>query len=109
MSLIHARVIQHWSPVVTLSLFPSLVSAGVIDEAQPLSVGLANILDFLLSIIGVVAIIGLVIAGGLYFFAAGDMRQLALAKKMTLAAVTGIVIALGGYVLIRTIATFIAG
>lgn len=82
--------------------------AGPIDEAQPLSVGLTNILDFLLAIIGVVAIIGLVMAGLLYFFAAGDMRQIALAKKATLAGVTGIVIALGGYVVIRAIASFIA-
>ncbi|MGB4834348.1 MAG: hypothetical protein WBP40_04925 [Candidatus Moraniibacteriota bacterium] len=97
------------SIIFSSTLFPRSVFAGVIDEAQPLSVGLAKILDFLLSIIGVVAIIGLVIAGLLYFFAAGDMRQLALAKKATLAAITGIVIALGGYVLIRTIATFVAG
>ncbi len=93
----------------TLALmFPVFVHAGPIDEAQPLSVGLTNILDFLLAIIGVVAIIGLVLAGSLYFFAAGDMRQVALAKKATLAGVTGIVIALGGYILIRTIAVFIA-
>jgi hypothetical protein len=90
------------------SLFPISVKAGPIDEAQPLSVGLANILDFLLLIIGVVAIIGLVIAGSLYFFASGDMRQIALAKKATFAGVTGIVIALGGYVVIRAIAAFIA-
>ena len=93
------------SLVLTL---PMRVNAGPIDEAQPLSVGLANILDFLLAIVGVIAIIGLVIAGCLYFFAAGDMRQIALAKKATLAGITGVVIALGGYVLIRTIATFIA-
>ena len=97
------------SIIFSSTLFPRSVFAGVIDEAQPLSVGLAKILDFLLSIIGVVAIIGLVIAGLLYFFAAGDMRQIALAKKATLAAITGIVIALGGYVLIRTIAGFVAG
>ncbi len=95
--------------MASLSLIPTRVWAGVIDEAQPLSVGLNNILDFLLSIIGVVAIIGLVIAGGLYFFAAGDMRQIALAKKATLAAITGIIIALGGYVFIRTLAGFFAG
>lgn len=89
-------------------LFPALVKAGPIDEAQPLSVGLLNILDFLLAVIGVVAIIGLVIAGFLYFFAAGDMRQITLAKKATLAGITGIVIALGGYALIRTITVFIA-
>lgn len=87
---------------------PAVVMAGVIDEAQPLSVGLTNILDFLLSIIGVVAIIGMVIAGFLYFFAAGDMRQIMLAKKATFAGITGIVVALGGYLLIRTIATLIA-
>lgn len=102
------RYTKHWFLVIVFGLTPFLVRAGVIDEAQPLSVGLTNILDFLLSIIGVVAIIGLVIAGGLYFFAAGDMRQIALAKKATLASITGIVIALGGYVLIRTIATFVA-
>jgi hypothetical protein len=87
---------------------PIAVSAGPIDEAQPLSVGLTNILDFLLSIIGVVAIIGLIVSGFLYFSAVGDMRQIALAKKATLASVTGIVIALGGYVLIRAVAAFIA-
>ncbi len=97
-----------FASIVSTFLLPILVKAGPIDEAQPLSVGLANILDFLLAIIGVVAIIGLVMAGFLYFFAAGDMRQVALAKKATLAGVTGIVIALGGYVLIRAIATFIA-
>ena len=91
-----------------LSLLPTVALAGPIDEAQPLSVGLTNILDFLLSIIGVVAIIGMVVAGFLYFFAAGDMRQIMLAKKATLAGITGIVIALGGYLLIRTIVTFIA-
>ena len=93
--------------IVLCASIPVRVSAGVIDEAQPLSVGLTNILDFLLSIIGIVAIIGLVIAGFLYFFDAGDMRQIELAKKATLAAVTGIVIALGGYAFIRTITAFL--
>lgn len=89
-------------------LFPMLVSAGPIDEAQPLSVGLTNILDFLLAIIGVVAIIGLAVAGFLYFFAAGDMRQVALAKKATGAGITGILVALGGYALIRTLAALLS-
>lgn len=86
---------------------PIAASAGVISEAQPLSVGLTNILDFLLSIIGVVAIIGMVVAGFLYFFAAGDMRQIALAKKAFLTGVMGIIIALGGYLFIRSIAAFL--
>lgn len=94
--------------VVVVMLVPFAAFAGVIDEAQPLTVGLTNILDFLLSIVGVVGIIGLVIAGILYFSAAGDMRQLALAKKATLGSITGIIIALGGYALIRTIGVLFA-
>lgn len=93
--------------LIVLLVVPMSVWAGVIDEAQPLSVGLINILDFLLAIVGVVAIIGLTIAGFMYFFAAGDMRQIALAKKVTLSAITGIVIALGSYVLVRTLTSFL--
>ncbi|MFA9262377.1 MAG: hypothetical protein ACEQSB_03415 [Undibacterium sp.] len=87
---------------------PHLVSAGPITNAQPIIVPLTNILNFLLSIVGVVAIIGLVIAGGMYFFAAGDMRQISLAKKMSLASITGIIIALGSYVVLKLIASFLA-
>lgn len=94
--------------LIPVLLFPIWVEAGPIDQAQPLSVGLTNILDFLLAIIGIVAIIGLVTAGSLYFFAAGDMRQIVLAKKATFAGMTGVLIALGGYALIRTIAALIA-
>ena len=82
---------------------PRCSLAGPIADAPPLIVGLTKILNFLLSIVGVVAIIGLVVAGFLYFFAGGDMRQVNLAKKATLGAIAGIVIALGGYVIIRTI------
>lgn len=86
---------------------PSAALAGPISEARPLSEGLTNILNFLLSIVGIVAIIGMVIAGSLYFFAAGDMQRIALAKKTVLASVTGIVIALSGYILIRTVGTLL--
>lgn len=95
--------------LIAVSVFPTSTLAGPIGDAQPLAVGLTNILDFLLAIVGVVAIIGLVLAGLLYFFAAGDMRQVALAKRALQAGIVGIVIALGGYILIRTLATFIAG
>lgn len=89
-------------------LIPHFVGAGPITNAQPITIALTNILNFLLSIVGVVAIIGLVIAGGMYFFAAGDMRQISLAKNMTLASITGLVIALGSYVVIKLIASFLS-
>lgn len=92
----------------TSILVPLRASAGPILSAQPITVPLTNILNFLLSIVGVVAIIGLVIAGGMYFFAAGDMRQISLAKNMTLASITGLVIALGSYVVVKLIASFLS-
>jgi type IV secretory pathway VirB2 component (pilin) len=90
------------------TLVPVIVHAGPLTTAQPIIVGLTNILNFLLSIVGVVAIIGLVIAGGMYFFAAGDMRQISLAKKMSWASITGIVLALGSYVVLKLIALFLS-
>lgn len=86
---------------------PSIVSAGPLTTAQPIATSLTNILDFLLSIVGVLAIIGLVIAGGMYVFAAGDMRQISLAKKTFVASITGLLLALGSYVIIRALGGFI--
>lgn len=80
--------------------------AGVITEAPRVTSILANVLEFLLSIVGIVAIIGLVIAGLLYFFAGGDQRRIELAKTMSLASVIGLIIALGAMVVIRQIASF---
>lgn len=89
------------------ALLPIAVSAGVIDEAKPLTESLLDILNFCLSIFGVLAIIGMVIAGLLYFTAAGDERQMLLAKKAFWAGVVGIVIALGGMVLVWTVTTLL--
>ncbi|MEP7163037.1 MAG: TrbC/VirB2 family protein [Candidatus Moraniibacteriota bacterium] len=78
-----------------------------IGTATPVVTILTNILQFLLSIVGVIAIIGLGVAGALYFFAAGDLRQIEKAKRAMLYSITGIVIALGGLVLVRTLASFV--
>lgn len=84
-------------------LFPSLVQAGVIMEAQPIVVSLTKILNFLLIVFGLIAILGMLIAGLLYFTAGGDERRVQFAKRAFAAGVTGIVIALGSLVLIFTI------
>lgn len=85
-------------------MFPSIALAGAIDEAQPLAVSLTKVLDFLLLILGVLGILGMIMAGVLYFFAQGNPRQVITAKKALLAGITGLVLALGGMVLIWTIA-----
>lgn len=83
-----------------------IAQAGVISDAPSLASGFAKILNFLLSIVGVLGIIGLILAGALYFFAAGNEKQMRLAKGAMIASVTGIIIALGAYVIISQISAF---
>lgn len=80
--------------------------AGVITDAPSLSTGFLKILDFLLSIAGILAIIGLVIAGALYFFSAGDLRRIDLAKRAAFMSVLGIIVVLGAWVVVRQITEF---
>ena len=86
---------------------PTALAAGPIDTAPRIASVLTNILQFLLSVVGIIAIIGIVIGGAMYFFAAGDMRRVEAAKKIILASVTGLVVALGSVVLLGTLASFI--
>src|SRR3990167_4202054 len=93
-------------PMFSFSPISSVYAAGVITDAPSVSHSLLNILQFLLSIAGILGIIGLVVSGILYFFTAGNEERVALAKRGALMAVTGIVIALGALVLVSQLATF---
>ncbi len=68
-----------------------------------------NILEFVLSIFGLIAIIVLVIAGGMYFAAGGSERNKETAKKMVQYAVIGIIVALSSLVIVNEISTIISG
>lgn len=80
--------------------------AGVISDAPTFQQVGMNVLNFLLSILGIVAIIALVLSGIIYFFSAGDERRMEVAKKSAKYAIVGIVLALGSIVLIKTIGGF---
>ncbi|TXH02222.1 MAG: hypothetical protein E6R05_04485 [Candidatus Moraniibacteriota bacterium] len=92
--------------VVGMALAPSIALAGVISDAKPLSESLTDILDFLLLIFGVIAILGMIVAGVLYFTAGGDERQVMVAKRAFTWCVVGIVVTLGSQVLVRALAAF---
>ncbi|MFZ2188525.1 MAG: pilin [Candidatus Moraniibacteriota bacterium] len=81
----------------------TLTSALTITEIA------TNVMNFLLSIVGIIAIISLVIAGGMYMTAYGDDTQMGKAKKMAMWAVVGIAVALGSLVLVKQVADLIAG
>ncbi len=84
----------------------SIAHAGVITDAPSISSIGVGILNFLLSLTGIIAIISLVISGILYFAAAGDEKKMQLAKRAANYAVVGVALALGGMVIVRMIGQF---
>lgn len=80
--------------------------------AQPAITGLTlsqialNVLNFLLSIVGVLSIIMLVASGMMYITAAGDEGRMETGKNMAKWAIVGTAIALGAMVIVKQIAKF---
>lgn len=84
----------------------NIAQAGIITDAPTFqNIGI-NVLNFLLSVVGIIAIIMLVVSAMLYFFSAGDEKKMQFAKKSATYAVLGIVIALSGMIIIKTIGLF---
>lgn len=81
----------------------NIAHAGVIDSAPNISELLLNIFNFLLQIFGIIAIIALAVSGILYLTAAGDEDRTELAKKSVTYSIVGIVVALSGIIIVKTI------
>lgn len=65
-----------------------------------------NILNFLLSIIGVLALIMLIISGIMYLTSAGNDTRMKTAKNIFVASLIGIAVAMGSLVLVSAVARF---
>ncbi len=87
-------------------LIEAAQAGGVIDDAPTVADVLSNAFAFLLQIGGIVGIIGVVLAGMLYFFAGGDQGRIKTAKKMSVALITGAVILFGAWVIVKAISRF---
>ncbi|MFA6047501.1 MAG: hypothetical protein WCV59_01260 [Parcubacteria group bacterium] len=70
---------------------------------------LANLLSWLLSIFGIIAIIGFVVSGIQYFLATGDEKMMQTAKRNALYSILGVIVALSAYVVIKAIDTALRG
>lgn len=84
------------------------VDNEAVSGAKTLTEIATNVLNFLLSIVGILAVIMMVIGGVLYLTAAGDEDRIDTGKKIFKYSVFGIVIALVSLVLVRQIAEFFA-
>lgn len=69
---------------------------------------LLSVLNFLLGIVGILAIIFLVVGAIMFLGATGDMNRIGVAKKIIQYALLGIVVALASLVVVRQIAEFFA-
>lgn len=79
---------------------------GSITNAPRIGYILWNVLQFLLSIVGIVAIIGLVASRIIYLISGGDEKKVASAKRAALASVIGIALALGALVIVSQLTEF---
>lgn len=70
---------------------------------------LTNIANFLLGIVGVIALIAFVISGLQYFLVATDEKMLETAKKTMINAIIGLIVALSGYIAVKTIEMLLRG
>jgi predicted anti-sigma-YlaC factor YlaD len=80
--------------------------AGVISEAPRFSEILMNVVTFLLSVVSILAIIAIVIAGLRYFFIPSE-DQAKLAKKSLEIIVIGLLVLFGSMIIIWQIGRFL--
>jgi len=80
--------------------------AGVISDAPSISDAGMNILNFLLSVAGIIAIISLVLSGVMYMVFSGDEKKLQIAKRSATYSILGIVLAMGGMIFVKMIGQF---
>ncbi|MDR3559761.1 MAG: hypothetical protein P4L62_05110 [Candidatus Pacebacteria bacterium] len=81
----------------------SLPNVGLPSSSGGIQPILSNFLNWLLGIIGILAIISFVISGFQYFFAATDSKTLESAKRNLTYSIIGIIVALSGYIVIQAI------
>lgn len=81
-------------------------AAGVIEDAPRVSEILIHVFEFLLSIVGILGIIGLVVSGAMYLLASGDESLTKKAKAAFQASVIGLVVAFGSWIIVMTLQSF---
>jgi hypothetical protein len=70
---------------------------------------LKNGMNWLLMLVGILGVIGFVIAGILYLTAAGDEGQIDKAKTAMMYSIVGVIVALLGVVILQAVSAFLGG
>lgn len=89
------------APSIVLAQFATPGGTGL--PSGSLTGIITNIMNWLLMIVGILGVIGFVIAGILYLTAAGDGDQIDRAKKAMIYSIVGVLVALIGVVVINAV------
>lgn len=82
-------------------------SSGLVSDAPTLKSIAERILNLLLSIVGILAIIGLIIGGGFYMTSYGDEERMKKGKSIIVAAIIGITVAMAALVIVKQVAVLL--
>lgn len=96
------------TPVAALAQFTTPTTTGGLSDKSILVI-LQTLMNWLLSLIGVLGILGFVVAGILYITAAGDEDKITSAKKTMTWSIVGVLVALLGLVMVRTVDAILKG
>lgn len=98
------------APVAALAQWsPSAPSGATALPQGSLYEIIGNIMKWLLGILGFIAIIGFVISGIMYLTAAGDEGQQKKAKAQMMWSITGVIVALIGWVVVLAVQNLLGG
>lgn len=95
------------APAMVLAQFQPPGNTGLPDRTIMDIV--RNIMNWLLMIVGIIAVIGFAIAGILYLTAAGDEDRIGTAKKAMMYSIIGVIVALLGLVILRAAENMLGG
>jgi type IV secretory pathway VirB2 component (pilin) len=90
-----------------LTILGSSDATGLLGSAPSLKAIAERILNLLLSIVGILGIIGLIIGGGFYLTAYGDEDRIKKGKDVITASLIGIIIAAASLIIVRQIAVLL--
>jgi len=82
-------------------------NSGLLGNAPSLKTIAERILNLLLSIVGILGIIGLIIGGGFYLTAYGDEDRINKGKSVISASLVGIIIAAAALIIVRQISVLL--
>lgn len=99
------------TPGATTLCIPDGTQTGLPDPSDPNNAVfnvLKKVLNWMLSILGIIGVISFAVSGFMYLTAYGNEKQIENAKKTIAYSIIGIVVALTGLVVVQTIAFLLA-